>query len=200
MILTALRCAGVATAGAPGCRGRRRDRNPRAFAEATDPVLVVSGDRDLLKWWPTIRCRCASSTWGRGLAKAPADGAGRGSRALRVDPRTCRHRLRGDVDAAGRPSDGLPGVPGIGEDRGETPRRIRQPRAHWRQRPRRGHRPSSHGRSSLLESADYLQAAPSCSSRTTPNSSTSPTTDLLHCRPGGPPGLPWAPSQVLTIP
>lgn len=124
MILTALRCAGIATAGAPGCEADDVI-GTLAFAEATDPVLVV-GDRDLLQVVADDPVPVRVLYVGQGPGESPADGAGRGRRALRVDP-TRRHRLCRMSMLRGDPSDGLPGVPDRREDRGETPRRIRQP-------------------------------------------------------------------------
>jgi 5'-3' exonuclease len=114
IILDVLRATGVATAGAEGYEA---DDVIGALAhlERDDPVEVVSGDRDLfqvVREVPTpVRVRYA----GRGLARAtvygPAELAQRyglpASRAgsAYVDMAV----LRGD------PSDGLPGVAGIGE-------------------------------------------------------------------------------------
>lgn len=114
MIYEVLAAIGIPTAGAPDCEaddvlGTLAAEEPRV------PVIVVSGDRDLLQVADDgvrpVRCLYI----GRGLGRAemfgpaeiaekygvPADRAARAYAELAL--------LRGD------PSDGLPGVPGIGE-------------------------------------------------------------------------------------
>ena len=92
----------------------------RAAQERRDPVIVVSGDRDLLQVVGDDPVAIRVLYLGRGLTKAtlmgphevaerycvPADRAGAGYAELAL--------LRGD------PSDGLPGVPGIGEKTAAT--------------------------------------------------------------------------------
>ncbi|HEY3262268.1 MAG TPA: 5'-3' exonuclease [Pseudonocardiaceae bacterium] len=114
ILLDVLRAAGIARAGADGYEA---DDVIGALCarERTDAVEVVSGDRDLfqvVRDEPTpVRVRYA----GRGLARAtlygPAELAERyGLPAARAGAAyTDMAVLRGD------PSDGLPGVPGIGE-------------------------------------------------------------------------------------
>jgi 5'-3' exonuclease len=116
MILEILAAAGIATAGAAGLEADDV-LGTLATAERRDPVVVVSGDRDLLQLVrdapdrPPVRVLYV----GRGLAKAelfgpaevaakygvPVEQAGDGYADLAT--------LRGDA------SDGLPGVKGIGE-------------------------------------------------------------------------------------
>lgn len=116
MILEILDAAGIATAGAAGLEADDV-LGTLATVERRDPVVVVSGDRDLLQLVrdapdrPSVRVLYV----GRGLAKAelfgpvevaakygvPVDNAGDGYADLAT--------LRGDA------SDGLPGVKGIGE-------------------------------------------------------------------------------------
>lgn len=114
MILEALRCAGIATSGAEGCEADDVI-GTLAFEEADDDVLVVSGDRDLLQVVVDDPVAVRVLYVGRGLSKAelmgpvevaekygvPTDRAGMAYAEMSM--------LRGD------PSDGLPGVPGIGE-------------------------------------------------------------------------------------
>lgn len=120
MIMELLDAFGIATAGAPGFEADDV-LGTLATREQHDPVVVVSGDRDLLQLVrdepsPTIRVLYI----GRGLAKAtkfgpeevaeqygvPIDRAGPAYAELAL--------LRGD------PSDGLPGVTGIGEKTAAT--------------------------------------------------------------------------------
>ncbi|WP_166904874.1 5'-3' exonuclease [Mycobacterium sp. DL440] len=115
MIMELLDAFGIATAGAPGFEADDV-LGTLATREQHDPVVVVSGDRDLLQLVrdepaPAVRVLYI----GRGLAKAtkfgpqevaeqygvPIDRAGPAYAELAL--------LRGD------PSDGLPGVAGIGE-------------------------------------------------------------------------------------
>ncbi|MDR3664452.1 MAG: 5'-3' exonuclease [Mycobacterium sp.] len=111
MIMELLDAFGIATAGAPGFEADDV-LGTLATREQTDPVVVVSGDRDLLQ--------LASNTvqvfyLGRGLAKAtlygPAEVAENyGVPLARAGAAYAELALlRGDA------SDGLPGVAGIGE-------------------------------------------------------------------------------------
>ena len=120
MIMGLLDAFGIATAGAAGFEADDV-LGTLATREQHDPVVVVSGDRDLLQLVrdepvPAVRVLYI----GRGLAKAtkfgplevaeqygvPIDRAGPAYAELAL--------LRGD------PSDGLPGVPGIGEKTAAT--------------------------------------------------------------------------------
>ncbi|OBJ94308.1 5'-3' exonuclease [Mycolicibacterium fortuitum] len=120
MIMQLLDAFGIATAGAPGFEADDV-LGTLATRERHDPVVVVSGDRDLLQLVrdePTPAVRVLYI--GRGLAKAtkfgpqevaeqygvPIDRAGPAYAELAL--------LRGD------PSDGLPGVAGIGEKTAAT--------------------------------------------------------------------------------
>lgn len=119
MIMEILGAFGIATAGAPEAEaddvlGTLADR------ERHDPVVVVSGDRDLLQLVRDEPVPVRVLYLGRGLAKAitygpdevaetygvPVDRAGPAYAELAL--------LRGD------PSDGLPGVAGIGEKTAAT--------------------------------------------------------------------------------
>lgn len=113
VILDVLAATGIATGGAEGYEADDVI-GTLAATERTDPVLGVSGDRDLMQIVrdepPPVRLLYV----GRGLTKAedlgpaevaekygvPADRAGRAYAEMAM--------LRGDA------SDGLPGVPGIG--------------------------------------------------------------------------------------
>lgn len=113
IILEVLAAAGIATGGA---EGHEADDviGTLAHREGIDPVLVVSGDRDLMQVVREEPTPVRLLYVGRGLAKAellgpvevaskygvPVDRAGAAYAELAM--------LRGD------PSDGLPGVPGVG--------------------------------------------------------------------------------------
>ncbi len=119
MIYQVLDAFGIATAGAPE---HEADDvlGTLATAERRDPVLVVSGDRDLLQLVsdgpPPVRVLYL----GRGMSKATTYG-----------PREVAEQYNVPVDRAGPayaelalmrgdPSDGLPGVPGVGEKTAAT--------------------------------------------------------------------------------
>ncbi len=114
MIMEILDAFGITTAGAPDCEADDV-LGTLAAQEKRDPVVVVSGDRDLLQVVRDEPVSVRVLYLGRGLAKAtkygpaevaenygvPVDRAGPAYAELAL--------LRGD------PSDGLPGVPGVGE-------------------------------------------------------------------------------------
>lgn len=113
MIIELLDAFGIPTAGAPGFEADDV-LGTLAARECNDPVVVVSGDRDLLQVVSDHPVAVRVLYLGRGLSKAimfgptevsthfcvPVDRAGPAYAELAL--------LRGD------PSDGLPGVPGIG--------------------------------------------------------------------------------------
>ncbi|MEO8814036.1 MAG: 5'-3' exonuclease H3TH domain-containing protein, partial [Mycobacterium sp.] len=114
MITDILDAFGIATAGAPGFEADDV-LGTLAAREYRNPVVVVSGDRDLLQVVRDGPVPVSVLYLGRGLARAtllgptevadqyglPAERAGAAYAEMAL--------LRGD------PSDGLPGVPGIGE-------------------------------------------------------------------------------------
>lgn len=114
MILDVLRCAGIETGAADDCEADDVI-GTLAVDEAEDPVLVVTGDRDLLQLVADDPVDVRVLYVGRGLAKAelmgpadvaakygvPVDRAGQAYAEMSM--------LRGD------PSDGLRGVKGIGD-------------------------------------------------------------------------------------
>jgi 5'-3' exonuclease len=119
LILEVLAAAGLATAGAEGYEADDVI-GALAAAERRDPVEVISGDRDLFQVVRTEPTPVRVVYLGRGLAKAevigPAELASRyGLPEAGVGPGYADlAALRGD------PSDGLPGVPGIGEKTAAT--------------------------------------------------------------------------------
>ncbi|HEU0192313.1 MAG TPA: 5'-3' exonuclease [Mycobacterium sp.] len=114
MIMDVLDAFGIATGGAEGFEADDV-LGTLAARERVDPVIVVSGDRDLLQVVADQPVSVRVLYLGRGLARAtlfgpaevadryglPADRAGAAYAEMAL--------LRGD------PSDGLPGVAGIGE-------------------------------------------------------------------------------------
>ncbi|WP_019925903.1 5'-3' exonuclease [Nocardia sp. BMG111209] len=120
MILEVLSAAGIATAGADGLEaddviGTLADR------ERTDPVIVVSGDRDLLQLVrdepaPPVRVFYV----GRGLAKAELFGPVEVSAKYGVPQVNAGPAYADMATLRGDASDGLPGVAGIGDKSAAT--------------------------------------------------------------------------------
>ena len=114
MISEILDAFGIATAGAEGFEADDVI-GTLAAAERRDPVVVVSGDRDLLQLVADKPVPVRVLYLGRGMANAtlfgPAEVAERyGVPEHRAGPAYAELALlRGD------PSDGLPGVAGVGE-------------------------------------------------------------------------------------
>ena len=119
VILEVLEAYGIATAGAEGFEADDV-LGTLAATERRDPVVVVSGDRDLLQLVCDDPGEIRVLYIGQGLKKAvlfgPAEVAARyGVPEQRAgDAYAELALLRGD------PSDGLPGVPGIGEKTAAT--------------------------------------------------------------------------------
>jgi 5'-3' exonuclease len=114
MIIELLDAFGLPTGGAPGFEADDV-LGTLAAQERSDPVVVVSGDRDLLQVVGDDPVPVRVLYLGRGLSKAtlygPAEVAEQyGVPVDRAGPAYAELALlRGD------PSDGLPGVPGVGE-------------------------------------------------------------------------------------
>jgi 5'-3' exonuclease len=119
MIMEILDAFGIPTAGAPECEADDV-LGTLAARERKNPVVVVSGDRDLLQLVRDEPVPVRVLYLGRGLAKAtkygPAEVAEQyGVPVDRAGPAYAELALmRGD------PSDGLPGVPGVGEKTAAT--------------------------------------------------------------------------------
>jgi 5'-3' exonuclease len=118
-IMEILDAFGIATAGAPGFEADDV-LGTLAAGERRDPVIVVSGDRDLLQLVADKPVAVRVLYLGRGLSNATMFGPGEvseryGVPAHRAGPAYAELALlRGD------PSDGLPGVAGIGEKTATT--------------------------------------------------------------------------------
>ena len=119
LILELLAAAGLAAAGADGYEADDVI-GTLAAAERRDPVEVVSGDRDLfqvVRAEPTV---VQVVYIGRGLAKAEVIGPAELASRYGL-PETGAGPAYADLAALrGDPSDGLPGVPGIGEKTAAT--------------------------------------------------------------------------------
>ena len=159
MIMELLDAFGIPTAGAPGFEADDV-LGTLAASEKDDPVVVVSGDRDLLQVVADDPVPVRVLYLGRGLSKAtlfgpaevaehygvPADRAGAAYAELAL--------LRGD------PSDGLPGVPGVGEKTAAT---LLAQHGSLDQIVAAAHDPKSKMakglRTKLLSATDYIEAA-----------------------------------------
>lgn len=120
MILDVLAAAGIATGGAEGLEADDV-LGTLATREQTDEVIVVSGDRDLLQLVrdtpaPPVRVLYV----GRGLAKAELFGPAEVSAKYGVPLENAGPAYADMATLRGDASDGLPGVPGIGEKSAST--------------------------------------------------------------------------------
>jgi 5'-3' exonuclease len=113
LILELLAAAGLATAGAGGYEADDVI-GALAAAEHRDPVEVVSGDRDLFQLVRTKPTPVRVIYIGRGLAKAEVVGPAQLATRYGL-PESHAGPAYADLAALrGDPSDGLPGLPGIG--------------------------------------------------------------------------------------
>jgi 5'-3' exonuclease len=159
MITEMLDAFGIATAGAPGFEADDV-LGTLAARERRDPVVVVSGDRDLLQLVRDDPVKVRVLYLGRGLSKAtvcgPAEVAEQyGVPVDRAGPAYAELALlRGD------PSDGLPGVPGVGEKTAAT---LLAQHGSLERILAAAHDPKSKMskayRSKLLAATDYIEAA-----------------------------------------
>jgi 5'-3' exonuclease len=120
MILEVLAAAGIATGGAAGLEADDV-LGTLASTERTHPVIVVSGDRDLLQLVrdtpePPVRVLYA----GRGLAKAELFGPAEVSAKYGVPQENAGPAYADMATLRGDSSDGLPGAAGIGEKTAAT--------------------------------------------------------------------------------
>jgi 5'-3' exonuclease len=119
MIMEILDAFGIATAGAPEAEaddvlGTLADRERR------DPVVVVSGDRDLLQLVRNEPVPVRVLYIGRGLAKATKYGPDEVAETYSVPVERAGPAYAELALLRGDPSDGLPGVAGIGEKTAAT--------------------------------------------------------------------------------
>ncbi|WP_149359226.1 5'-3' exonuclease [Lolliginicoccus suaedae] len=114
MILDVLDAIGIATAGADGYEADDV-LGTLAAREATDPVIVVSGDRDLLQVVADDPVPVRVLYVGRGLAKAELFGPAEVAARFGVPEERAGAAYAELALLRGDPSDGLPGVAGVGE-------------------------------------------------------------------------------------
>jgi 5'-3' exonuclease len=114
MILEILDAYGIATAGAPGYEADDV-LGTLATAERQDPVVVVSGDRDLLQLVTDDPVSVRVLYLGRGLSNATTFGPAEVAEKYGVPVARAGEAYAELALLRGDPSDGLPGVPGVGE-------------------------------------------------------------------------------------
>jgi 5'-3' exonuclease len=113
VLLEVLAAAGLATAGADG---HEADDviGTLVARETADPVAVVSGDRDLMQVVRDAPTPVQLIYVGRGLAKAETLGPAEVAAKYGLPARRAGEAYAELAMLRGDPSDGLPGVPGIG--------------------------------------------------------------------------------------
>ncbi|MBS9535034.1 5'-3' exonuclease [Mycobacterium sp. M1] len=114
VILDILDAAGIATAGAPGYEADDV-LGTLAAAERSNPVIVLSGDRDLLQVVTDGPVPVSVFYLGAGLAKATLFGPAEVAQKYGLPVQRAGAAYAEMAVLRGDPSDGLPGVPGIGE-------------------------------------------------------------------------------------
>ncbi len=113
VLLEVLAAAGIATAGAEGYEADDVI-GTLAATERRDPVLAVSGDRDLMQIVSDDEIPVRLLYVGRGLAKAELLGPTEVAEKYGVPRARAGAAYAEMAMLRGDPSDGLPGVPGIG--------------------------------------------------------------------------------------
>ena len=113
VLLEVLAAAGIATAGAAGYEADDVI-GTLAATEEKDPVLAVSGDRDLMQIVRDEPVPVRMLYIGRGLAKAEHLGPDEVAVKYGVPSARAGSAYAEMAMLRGDPSDGLPGVPGIG--------------------------------------------------------------------------------------
>jgi 5'-3' exonuclease len=119
IILEVLAAAGLAAGGAEGYEADDVIGTLCA-AERHDPIEVVSGDRDLLQVVRDEPNAVRVVYAGRGLAKAEVFGPAELAAKYRLPTGRAGDAYAEMAMLRGDPSDGLPGVPGIGEKTAAT--------------------------------------------------------------------------------
>ena len=159
MIMEILDAFGIPTAGAPGMEADDV-LGTLAFQERRDPVVVVSGDRDLLQLVCDDPVTVRVLYLGRGLAKATLWGPAEVSETYGVPVDRAGPAYAELALMRGDPSDGLPGVPGVGEKTAAT---LLAQHGSLERILAAAHDPKSKMskayRTKLLAATDYIEAA-----------------------------------------
>lgn len=119
MILELLDAYGIATAGAANYEADDV-LGTLAAGERRDPVVVVSGDRDLLQLVADEPVVVRVLYLGRGLSNATMFGPVEVAERYGIPAHRAGHAYAELALLRGDPSDGLPGVPGVGEKTAAT--------------------------------------------------------------------------------
>ncbi|BBZ67570.1 5'-3' exonuclease [Mycolicibacterium insubricum] len=119
MIAELLDAFGIVTGGAPGFEADDV-LGTLAAREIEDPVVVVSGDRDLLQVVTDEPVAVRVLYIGRGLAKATLFGPAEVAEKFGLPPQRAGAAYAELAVLRGDPSDGLPGAAGIGEKTAAT--------------------------------------------------------------------------------
>ncbi|MCV7170563.1 5'-3' exonuclease [Mycobacterium sp. CPCC 205372] len=119
MIMAVLDAFGIATAGAPGYEADDV-LGTLAARERKDRVVVVSGDRDLLQLVADDPVQVRVLYLGRGMSKASMFGPAEVADQYHVPVERAGPAYAELALLRGDPSDGLPGVPGVGEKTAAT--------------------------------------------------------------------------------
>ncbi|MET0701001.1 MAG: 5'-3' exonuclease [Mycobacterium sp.] len=119
MIADLLDAFGIASGGAPGFEADDV-LGTLAAQERRDPVVVVSGDRDLLQVVTDEPVQVRVLYLGQGLAKAILWGPKEVADKYGLPPERAGVAYAELALLRGDPSDGLPGVPGVGEKTAST--------------------------------------------------------------------------------
>ncbi|WP_422749643.1 5'-3' exonuclease [Mycobacterium sp. WMMD1722] len=119
MIMAMLDAFGIAHAGAPGYEADDV-LGTLAAAETRDPVIVVSGDRDMLQVVTDDPVPVRVLYLGRGMSKATLFGPAEVAEQYAVPEQRAGAAYAELALLRGDPSDGLPGVAGVGEKTAAT--------------------------------------------------------------------------------
>jgi 5'-3' exonuclease len=159
MILELLDAFGIPTAGAPGFEADDV-LGTLAARERSNPVVVVSGDRDLMQVVADDPIPVRVLYLGRGLTKATLFGPAEVAEHYRVPVDRAGPAYAELALLRGDPSDGLPGVPGVGEKTAAT---LLAQHGSLAQILAAAHDPKSKMakglRAKLLAATDYIEAA-----------------------------------------
>ncbi|MEI7715746.1 MAG: 5'-3' exonuclease [Mycobacterium sp.] len=158
-ILELLDAVGLPTAGAAGFEADDV-LGTLAARERLDPVIVVSGDRDLMQVVSDDPVPVRVLYLGAGMAKASLFGPAEVAQRYGVPPGRAGAAYAELALLRGDPSDGLPGVPGVGE---KTAAALLAQHGSLTQILAAAHDPASTMaaglRAKLLTATDYIYAA-----------------------------------------